>query len=77
MSDRIWRYLDLPKFIHLIAYSALHFTRVDQFRDKFEGLAFGSSRFGRFQTLEKVCLRFMLVRIRKRIRGNVGEVCKR
>ncbi len=37
MSNYVWRYLDLPKFIHLIAYKALHFTRVDQFRDKFEG----------------------------------------
>lgn len=33
----IWRYLDLAKFIHLIAFETLHFTRIDQFHDKFEG----------------------------------------
>ena len=33
----IWRYLNLAKFIHLIAFRTLHFTRIDQFHDKFEG----------------------------------------
>ena len=33
----IWRYFDLAKFIHLIAFKELHFTRIDQLHDKFEG----------------------------------------
>jgi len=37
MSSRIWRYLDLAKLIHLAANRTLHFTRIDQFKDKFEG----------------------------------------
>ena len=37
MSSHIWRYLDLPKLIHLVANRTLHFTRIDQFKDKFEG----------------------------------------
>jgi len=37
MGSRIWRYIDLAKTIHLLATKTLHFTRIDQFDDKFEG----------------------------------------
>lgn len=37
MSAYLWRYVDLAKFVHLIATRTLHFTRIDQFKDKFEG----------------------------------------
>jgi hypothetical protein len=37
MGSQIWRYLDLARFIHLISTKTLHFTRIDQFKDKFEG----------------------------------------
>jgi len=37
MCSRIWRYFDLAKFVHLITSETLHFTRIDQFKDKFEG----------------------------------------
>lgn len=37
MNSRIWRYLYLGKFVHLITNRTLHFTRIDQFKDKFEG----------------------------------------
>lgn len=33
----IWRYQDLAKFIHLIQAASLHFARVDQLGDPFEG----------------------------------------
>lgn len=37
MNSYIWRYLDLARFVHLIRNRSLHFTRIDQFKDKFEG----------------------------------------
>ncbi len=37
MDSQIWRYLDIAKFIHLLSTKTLHFTRMDQFKDKFEG----------------------------------------
>ncbi len=37
MDSKIWRYLDFAKLIHLISTKTLHFTRIDQFKDKFEG----------------------------------------
>jgi len=37
MTTYIWRYLDLSKFVHLISTKTLHFSRIDQFTDKFEG----------------------------------------
>lgn len=37
MGSRIWRYIDLSKTIRLLATRTLHFTRIDQFDDKFEG----------------------------------------
>jgi len=37
MSSHIWRYLDLSKLIYLVDNAALHFTRIVQFKDKFEG----------------------------------------
>jgi hypothetical protein len=36
-SAKIWRYLDLAKFISLLKNRSLHFTRLDQFDDPFEG----------------------------------------
>jgi len=37
-KDAVRRYLSLPKYIDLLRSSKLYFARVDQFRDKFEGV---------------------------------------
>lgn len=34
----IWRYMDFAKFMSLISKSAIYFSRVDQFDDKWEGI---------------------------------------
>ena len=36
-KDILWKYLDFHKFIDLISNKTLHFTRLDQFEDPFEG----------------------------------------
>ncbi len=36
-KDVLWKYLDFHKFIDLISNKTLHFTRLDQFDDPFEG----------------------------------------
>lgn len=36
-SQKIWRYMDLGKFIDLIQTSCLHFSRLDQMDDRWEG----------------------------------------
>ncbi len=40
---KLWRYLDLAKFLSLLESSSLYFTRLDHFQDPFEG-ALGSKR---------------------------------
>jgi hypothetical protein len=34
---KVWRYMDLPKFIDLLNTKQLHFTRAALFDDRFEG----------------------------------------
>ena len=34
---RIWRYMDLPKYLHLLHYKQLFFVRADKLEDRFEG----------------------------------------
>ena len=36
-SMRLWRYFSLPKLLHLLQSDALHFARLDQLDDPFEG----------------------------------------
>lgn len=36
-NTKLWRYMDLTKFLSLIEYSSLFFTRLDHFQDPFEG----------------------------------------
>ena len=36
-SSALWRYLDFPKYVSLLATQALHFARADTFNDPFEG----------------------------------------
>ncbi len=36
-NAKIWRYLDIAKFIALLETKSIHFTRIDQFDDHFEG----------------------------------------
>ncbi|WP_057937862.1 DUF2971 domain-containing protein [Algoriphagus resistens] len=43
----IWRYLDFSKFIALLETKQLHFTRLDDFYDKFEG-SYSPSDYERF-----------------------------
>lgn len=38
--DVLWKYLDFHKFIDLISNKTLHFTRLDQFEDPFEGVSY-------------------------------------
>lgn len=35
-DDKIWRYMDFTKFVSILHYKSLHFTRVDTFRDPYE-----------------------------------------
>lgn len=37
INSRIWRYMDLPRFLSLIESSSLYFTRADKFADPYEG----------------------------------------
>jgi hypothetical protein len=37
-NDKLWRYMDFPKFISLLNKKALFFTRADKFEDPLEGL---------------------------------------
>lgn len=41
-KQRLWRYMDLPKFMDMIEHHTLFFPRADKFDDKYEG-AFTSS----------------------------------
>lgn len=34
---KVWRYMDLAKFISLLDSQGVYFTRIDRFQDKFEG----------------------------------------
>lgn len=36
-TDKLWRYMDLGKFIHLISTRELYFASADSFEDPFEG----------------------------------------
>jgi hypothetical protein len=36
-GTEIWRYLDLGKFLSLIEDQKIHFSRLDQFDDEYEG----------------------------------------
>lgn len=36
-AETLWRYMDLWKFEHMMAKSALYFARQDRFKDPFEG----------------------------------------
>jgi hypothetical protein len=40
-KTKVWRFMDLAKFLDLIHNDTLHFTRLDQFPDFYEGTAFG------------------------------------
>ncbi len=33
----IWKYMDLPKFLSLLQFKVLHFTKANKFKDVFEG----------------------------------------
>src|SRR5215212_227821 len=39
----VWRYMDFPKFISMLAAGALHFVRADHLGDPFEGSVSASS----------------------------------
>lgn len=38
-GQKIWRYMSFYKFLDLINTSNLHFSRIDQFKDKLEGIS--------------------------------------
>jgi hypothetical protein len=40
----VWRFLNLPKYLDLMNGSTLHFARLDQFEDPYEGRPFGLHR---------------------------------
>lgn len=37
LNSRIWRYMDFTKFISLLEYSSLYFSRIDKLDDAYEG----------------------------------------
>jgi hypothetical protein len=37
LDARVWRFLDLPKFLSLLHSGSVHFARADQFEDPYEG----------------------------------------
>jgi hypothetical protein len=51
-SMQIWRYMDLPKFVHVLAFSSLYFPRVDLMGDPWEG-ALPAGSLNHFDALEK------------------------
>ena len=36
-ADKLWRYMDLAKFLHLVLSGKLYFASADSFEDPFEG----------------------------------------
>lgn len=50
-SDRLVRFLPLTKALHLLETQTLHFTRLDNFKDKYEGLWTDEDvkRWGRYE----------------------------
>lgn len=36
-EQKIWRYMDLTKFIHLLTHEYIYFHKVSEFQDKYEG----------------------------------------
>lgn len=49
-NSKIWRYMDFPKFVNLLAEQALYFCRSDCLGDPFEG-TFSEANFKRIQTI--------------------------
>ena len=38
MGQRVWRYMDLAQLVTILDTKSLHFTRVDKFQDRYEGV---------------------------------------
>lgn len=54
MSELIWRYMDLSKFIDLLSKRELFFTRADNFQDPFEGATTQTDFLSRKQLLQNL-----------------------
>ena len=51
-EEKLWRYLDLGKFLELLISRSIHFTRSDLFDDPFEGTINQSTHQAYIQTVE-------------------------
>lgn len=60
-TDKLWRYMDLGKFIHLISTGKLYFASADSFEDPFEG---AKGNVERKEEWDRFCLDFLREAIR-------------
>lgn len=51
LDVKLWRYVDLSKFLHLVQNRQLHFCRADRLGDPFEGSSTRPTRDAIFQQL--------------------------
>jgi hypothetical protein len=70
---KLWRYLSFAKFASLLESAKLHFTRVDQFDDHFEG-AWPKSDL-EYWTTERMIDAFKVPEFTERMRRNVAVSC--
>lgn len=53
-DTKVWKYMNLAKFISLLSKNQLHFTRIDLFDDNFEGSITSKNHYNRKKFLETV-----------------------
>lgn len=74
-SRILWRYLDMPKFMDLIHTKTLHFTRGDQFADRFEGAFTKSIQQAISYSYSPTHIEFSYDEFKKRLRERVFLNC--
>lgn len=62
----VWRYIDLPKLIHLLEKKALYLTRIDRFEDKNEGSIPRANYLDRKEAFERLPTKFNVEKILQR-----------
>lgn len=71
----LWRYMDTAKFLHLLHSQTLHFTRGDQFEDKYEGAFTSSLRDAIKRSYEENDIQFTYPEFKRRLRERVYLNC--
>jgi hypothetical protein len=69
-AAKLWRYLSFAKFASLLDASQLHFTRIDQFDDHFEG-AWPQQDHAKWEKVQG----FNVTAFTERIRTAMGVSC--